>query len=156
MTDHLLAHTGSRLAASLLLISTCLLAAGCPSKEPTTPTILEQRAQPFVQDVPVPKGFDLEPRKSDHRIVAGRRGVNHFYVGSASPLEVRNFYIHYMPMSQWQLLDEKLYAAVYLLKYKKNDEKCDVRIERVPSGAFGKPTQIQVTVKSIYAETTSE
>src|ERR1043166_884573 len=141
-----------RLPVLTLIASSIFLTTGCPPKEPTTPTILAQRNQPFVQDIPVPKDFDLEPRKSDHRIVAGRRGVNHFYVGSASPLAVRNFYVHYMPMSQWQLLDEKLYAAVYILKYKKNDEKCDIRIERVPTGMFGKPTQIQVTIKSIYAE----
>jgi len=148
---------GSLLASSFFIITAALLLPGCPSKEPSTPTILEQRAQPFVQDVPVPRGFELDARKSDHRIIAGRRSVNHIYRGSESPLTVRNFYVHYMPMSQWQLQDEKLYAAVYVLKFKKNDEKCDIRIERVPTGMFeGKPTQIQATIKSIYAETPAD
>lgn len=147
---------GSPLPASILLFSSLFLLTGCPSKEPSTPTILEQRGQPFVQDVPVPRGFELDPRKSEHRIIAGRRSVNHMYRGSDAPMTVRNFYMQYMPMSQWQLQDEKLYAAVYVLKFKKNDEKCEIRIERVPSGMFGKPTQIQAIIKSIYAESTAD
>jgi hypothetical protein len=137
------------------LVAACLLPTGC-TKEPTTPTILDQRAQPFVQDVPVPRNFELDARNSDHKIVAGRRSVNHVYRGSDKPLAVRNFYVHYMPMSQWQLVNEKLHAGVYLLHFKKNEEKCEVRIEPVPAGMFGKPTQVRATVKSIYAETPTD
>ena len=145
-----------RKRVTTIIVSICCAGLfGCP-KEPTTPTILDARAQPFVTDIPVPKDFEVDARKSDHHIIAGRRSVNHVYRGSEAPLVVRNFYVHYMPLSQWQLVDEKLYAAVYVLKYKKNDEKCEIRIERVPTGMFGKPTQITAVVKSMYAETPSE
>lgn len=130
----------------------CIVAAGCP-KEPTTPTILDARAQSFVQDIPVPRHFDLDGRNSDHKIVAGRRTVNHVYRGTDDSMTVRNFYMHFMPLSQWQLVDEKLHAGVYVLNFRKNDEKCEIRIERVPSSMFGKPTQVRASVKSIYAET---
>ena len=135
----------------LFLASVSLFVAGCP-KEPTTPTILDARAQSFVADVPVPKNFDLDGRNSEHKIVAGKRSVNHVYRGNDDPLIVRNFYAHYMPLSQWQLVDEKLLVGVYVLNFRKNDEKCEIRIERVPTGMFGKPTQIRAIVRSIYAE----
>jgi len=136
-------------------VAACLLAAGC-AKEPTTPTILDQRAQPYVQDIPVPKDFELDGRGSEHKYVAGKRSVNHVYRGNESPLAVRNFYVHFMPLSQWQLVDEKLHAGVYVLNFKKNDEKCEVRIERVPASMFGKPTQVRAVIQSIYAETPRE
>jgi hypothetical protein len=139
----------------LAWVAACLLSAGCP-KEPTTPTILDQRAQPYVQDIPVPKGFELDDRGSDHKYVAGRRSVNHVYRGSESALAVRNFYVHYMALAQWQLVNETLHAGVFALNFKKNDEKCEIRIEKVPSSMHGKPTQVRAVVRSIYAETPSE
>jgi len=144
-----------RVGTLFLLFGIFMLPAGCP-KEQTTPTIIDQRAQPFVLDIPVPKNFELDNRKSDHKIIAGRRTVNHIYRGSDDIQPVRSFYVHYMPLSQWQLVDEKLHAGVYLLNYKKNDEKCEIRIERVPASMFGKPTQVRATIRSMYAEMPSE
>ncbi len=145
-----------RIPVLSLLCAACLLVVGCPSKEATTPTIMDARAQPFVLDIPVPKTFELDGRKSEHKIIAGRRSVNHIYRGSEDVLPVRNFYVHYMPLSQWQIVDEKLYAGTYVLNFRKNEEKCEIRIERVPAGMFGKPVQIRAIIKSLYAETPSE
>lgn len=139
-----------------LLCIALLATGGCPSKESTTPTVMDARAQPYVVDIPVPKAFELDGRRSDHKIVAGRRSVNHYYCGSTDILPVRSFYAYYMPLSQWQLVDEKLYAGTYVLNFRKNEEKCEIRIERVPAGMFGKPTQIRAVIKSLYAETPND
>jgi hypothetical protein len=58
-----------------------------------------------------------------------------------------------MPLAEWQLIDEKLTAGVYELKFRKNEEKCEIRIEKRPAGWFGRGTQVQASLKSIYSET---
>jgi len=123
-----------------------LLVGGCaePSREPT---ILQARAQPFVVDVPLPKGFDLDRRKSTHNFSAGKRKIKHYYVGHASPLAVSNFYRQKMPEYQWELLDRQLQNGVDVLKYRKGQERCEVRIEETPGALFGSKTQVSVIVQ---------
>jgi hypothetical protein len=120
---------------------------GCP-KEPTTPTILLANAQPYVQDVPVPRDFKLDREKSDHSYTEGRRTIKHFYLGSAEPLAARNFYVQNMPGAGWQVVDEKLQNGVYTLTYRKAEERCEIRIEKIPAGMFSPSTSVRATVRS--------
>lgn len=136
----------------LLLACMLFVSGGCP-KEPTTPTILQPRAQPFVADVPVPKGFDQDIRKSVHNSVPGKRSITHYYDGTEKLRLVRDFYVEKMPEFEWQLVNEKLEAGVYVLNYRKNDETCEIRIESLPGGFLaGNQTQIRATIKPMYAE----
>jgi len=141
----------SRRGFELFLIGGLLLS-GC-QKESSSPTILAQRPQPYVQDVPVPKGFEQDLRRSVHRVVAGRRSITHYYQGREGQRAVRDFYAHYMPRAEWQTVDEKLQAGVYLLNFKKNDETCEVRIENNPGTLLsGGSTLVRVTIRSMYDE----
>lgn len=119
----------------------------CGCNEPTTgPTILKERNQSYVSDLPVPASFEQDRRLSDHTIAPGTRAIKHVYKGSSSPLAVRNFYIHYMPASGWELGDEKLQNNVYLLNFRKGTERCEIRVERTPAGIFGAKTLIRATI----------
>lgn len=135
----------------LYIAALALILPGC-KKETGAPTILESRAQTFVADVPVPKGFNLDREKSDHSYTEGRRKIKHFYMGGKDLQSVRNFYYDKMPSGQWRLVDETLAAGVYTLKYKKFEEACEVRIEKIPAKLFKPSTQIVVTVKTPHLE----
>jgi hypothetical protein len=130
-----------------LIVVTVFALTGCP-KEPTTPTILPAKAQPYVQDVPVPSDFKLDREKSDHSYTEGRRTIKHFYLGTAEPLAVRNFYVRNMPGADWQIVDEKLQNGVYTLTYRKAEERCEIRIEKIPAGMFSPSTSVRATVRS--------
>ncbi len=137
----------NRLARVTALLLGAIILPGC--QQPTgEPTLLESRSQFYVFDIPVPKGFQRDRRKSSYNVSAGDRAVKDFYVGSDSPLAVNNFYRQTMPENQWMLQDEQLQNAVYLLKYTKGDEKCEVRIEETAAGWLGGKTRICVTVRS--------
>ncbi len=121
------------------------LLSGCGPKQ-TGPTILESREQPYIFDIPVPRKFELDRRRSTHDQTEGKREIHHYYVGSDTPLAVKNFYRQKMPENGWQLTEEQLKTGVYFLKYKNAEELCDVRIEEIPSG-FGTKTQVNVGIK---------
>lgn len=128
-----------------------LFIVGC-AKEPATPTILKAKPQSYVQDVPVPAKFNLDETKSDSASQAGRRNVKHFYLGNSPILAVRNFYVHHMPDAGWQIIDEKLQNGVYTLNYRKAEERCEIRVEKIPAGWFKPSTSIRATVRSPHLE----
>lgn len=124
---------------------------GCGPK-PDAPTIPSASNTPYVSDVPLPAGFRIAERLSEDRVTAGRRAVKHVYQGEAGTQAVKNFYQHYMPQMSWELLEQTSNKGVYLLKYRKGQELCDVRVERMPVG-LGAVTQIQVEIRSYHTET---
>lgn len=136
-----------KIGKMVLVVLSAAIAVGC-SKEPAAPTILQAKAQPYVQDVPVPAKFKLDREKSDHSYTEGRRTVKHFYLGSAEPLAVRNFYVQNLPLAGWQIVDEKLQNGVYSITYRKAEERCEIRIEKIPAGWFSPSTRIRATVRS--------
>ncbi len=147
MNNRLFDHCVQPARLTLLALAVAL-AGGC-GPETTEPTILQARAQPYVQDVPLPDHFDLDRRKSTHSFTAGRRQIKHYYHGSARPLSVSNFYRQKMPDHQWELLDRSLKNGIEVLNYRKGEEKCDVRIEELPGGLFGSKTRISVLLQRV-------
>lgn len=127
------------------------LQGGC-KKGPPGPTVVEARAQPYVSDIPVPEKFVLDRGKSDHSYTEGKRRVKHYYMGSEDPQVIRNFYYQNMPTGEWKLVDETLHAGVFTLKYRKFEEVAEVRIEKIPAGAFSPSTQVVVTVRTPHLE----
>ena len=131
--------------------------AACGDKNKSVaPTIPEARPQPYVRDIPVPDKFERDEQKSAYDSSPGRRAVRDYYVGKLDSLSVRNFYFHNMPLNDWELVDEKLIGAVYQLNYKKADQRCEVRVERMPGkGLFkGERTQVCVTIPDGRVEVT--
>ena len=120
------------------------------------PTIPEARPQPYVRDIPVPNKFERDEQKSAYEATAGRRMVKDYYIGKLDSLSIRNFYFHNMPLNDWELMDERLNGAVYQLNYKKGDQRCEVRVERMPGkGVFeGEKTQVCVTIPDGRMEVT--
>lgn len=138
--------------ASILMIvpvAACLYGAACSqSSGGGEPTMPPARAQFFWPDVPVPDKFEIDRRRSTHTATAGRRTIKHYYLGGATPLSVSNFYRQKMPEYQWELIDKQLRSGADVMNYRKNSELCEIRIEEVPSGMFGKQTQVTIDVRS--------
>lgn len=124
---------------------------GCGPK-PETPTIPTASNTSYVSDIPLPTGFKIMERLSEDLVKAGRRAVKHVYQGEASAQSIKNFYQHYMPQMNWELREQSLNKGVYLLRYRKGQELCDVRVERMPTG-LGAVTQVQVEIRSYNTET---
>ncbi len=138
-----------RVCGVVCVVSGCLIGAlaGCNGGG-GGPTMLETRAQPYVADLPVPKGFSLKERDSEHYASETRRDIRHVYVGRADPIAVKNFYVRHMPAAEWEYLDETLQNGVHLLNYRKGEEHCEIRIERTPAALFGEVTKIQATLET--------
>ncbi len=128
-----------------LLVMGMILVCGC-HQGTGAPTVLDCRAQPYVPDLPVPIKFERDERSSRYSYGAGFRTVKDIYEGKSDALAVRNFYSHYMPLADWELVDEALQNAVYQLNFRKGQERCEIRIERTPSGLRGTITRIQATI----------
>jgi hypothetical protein len=141
-----------RVALFSLSASAAVFTGGC-AKEASTPTILDASDHPYVGDLPLPVGFTLVERHSEEKASAGRRAIKHVYQGRGSLQAVKNFYQHYMPQSEWIPIEHSLNRGVYLLRFQKGRERCEVRIERMPSGLFGSVTQIRATLQPDIAET---
>jgi hypothetical protein len=127
-----------------------LLIGGC-NKEPAVPTILPASINPYISDLPVPDKFKLAERQSEDQVKPGRRTIRHLYEGEASLQAAENFYQHYMPQANWELLERRLNKGVYSLKYRKGMELCEIRIEQTPKG-LGTITQIRATIQSVMSE----
>lgn len=138
-----------RIVVSTLLILVCWAGpTGCQNTGGGS-RILDARAQRYVEDIPVPKGFVLLERKSTHRSAAGRREVRHLYEGRADTIAVKSFYARQMPSAGWELLDDTLKEfGVHLINYKKGRERCEIRIERAPAAFFGEVTHVFASVTS--------
>ena len=133
---------------ALLLACICLPAlAACGEKPDTQPTIPEPRGQFYWEDIPVPKGFERDDRQSTEHRGVGKRWLKHFYTGKASLQLVTNFYRGRMPEYGWEAGEQKLHNGVQHLHYRKNGEKCEIRIEEIPGGFWGSTkTQVYVVV----------
>jgi hypothetical protein len=140
-----------RVGRFLLLVGVVACAGGC-AKGTAAPTILEASEHPYVTDVPLPADFKLVERRSEEKATAGHRAVKHVYQGKGDLQAVKSFYQHYMPRSEWVPVEHSLNKGVYLLLYQKGRERCEIRIERMPSGLFGSVTQIRATLKPDIAE----
>lgn len=126
-----------------------LLAGGC-TRDNTGPTMLAQKAQPYVEDIPVPEGFELLLKQSAARRYPGGREIDHIYEGREDPVAVRNFYEQHMPNSGWKLNNETLRKGdgVQLMTYSKGTERCEIRIERAPAAIMGRVTHVRASVRS--------
>lgn len=140
------------------LLGLCAVVIGGCGPRQSGPTMLEPKSQSYWTDVPVPREFNRDERKSTYSSAAGRREVDDVYVGPDSCLAVRNFYYHNMPVAGWQPLPEgaeKFENEVYTLKYRKGDERAEIRIERVPAPIMGRRTQIRAHVGKAQDYTSS-
>ena len=114
--------------------------------------VLEARNPPYVRDVPTPRGFALKHKESEHQSSPTRRQIRHVYEGPADLNAVKSFYIRSMTGSGWEFIDDSLRNAAHILKYRKDEETCEIRIERTPAGLFGEVTQIRVHVWKLDGE----
>lgn len=138
-----------RLVPGLLAFAAFVAIPGCFQQQSNDPTILDSKAQPYVADVPVPRNFELDERRSTHDRSPGKREIRHFYMGKSKTLAAKNFYMSHMPEKGWELLTDELRNGVYFLNYRNPDETCEVRIEEVPQGRSTR-TQICVEIKRKY------
>ncbi len=137
-------------AACGLMTGAMLLASGCARPSVGAPTRLTPRANLYVADVPVPRGFSLNEGRSMHEVdqVANARRIDHCYEGGEAIGALRNFYIDQMPRFGWRLLKEEQVEAVYSLDFEKETEACSVQIQRGGSGALFSPAQIRVRINA--------
>ena len=84
-------------------------------------------ARPPIADLPVPKGFSLDPRS---RTIAqvGIRLAEHHYRGYAGKFELSRFYKRHMPISRWKLVTEALADNKITLEFEKERERCWITI----------------------------
>lgn len=130
-----------------------LFQAGCNNKpakvnttsgafqEVSSPIELIARAYPWIPDVPVPIGFDLDESRSRDFMAAGARYVDHLYKGRADKWAVARFYKRQMPIHRWTFVTDIFAQGDIRLDFEKETERCQVVISK---GSWWHPTYIKV------------
>ncbi len=101
---------------------------------------LAPRPAPFLEGVPVPKGFDMVNRMTEDYESGGQRTARHMYRGFADPAEVRDFYREQMPLTGWSRVSDQNVKGRRTLRFERRNEACTVEIE----GNWMNHTTIQV------------
>lgn len=134
--------TRSRLALVLLVSVPLFLVVGCED------TQLAQRVNPYIADVPVPKGFERNVKESTYSSTTKARRILDVYEGGADPIKVRNFYKSYMPAQKWEFDDESLSGSIYTLNFSKGDERCTIIVCKRNEGGLFNPTEARVKIEA--------
>jgi hypothetical protein len=134
----------------LFSIGCLVLLAGLACNQPQSgATMLEPKPQSYWTDIPVPKNFNRDEKKSNNSVSPGRRTIDDVYVGPDAALAVKNFYMHNMKIAGWNALtQDDREGPVYTLVFRKSSEKAEIRIERVPASIMGQRTQIRAKVNA--------
>lgn len=140
----------ARAGAAGLRAAAVMLVVGCSSagKETVGRDRLVPSLSPYFADVPAPKGFKLVDEETSDYTTTGLRYARHLYEGKASPVEVRDFYQEQMPLSRWKWINTQNESGVQMLRFEKEDERCDITVERRPRGPFGK-TRIKLRISPL-------
>ncbi|MGQ9648593.1 MAG: hypothetical protein ACUVXJ_00600 [Phycisphaerae bacterium] len=95
---------------------------------------LNPRGVAFLEEIPVPDGFQLVDEHSMDHESAGQRMARHEYKGRADPFAVREFYRQRMPQMGWERLSDQSVKGVITMRFEKKLEACTIQIR---SGHFG-------------------
>lgn len=127
-----------------------LVTAGCATKnkESVGRNHLIPSRSPYFADLPVPAGFTLVDKETTDYMTGGLRYARHVYEGPSSPVEVRDFFQEQMPLSRWKWIDTENESGVQQLRFRKEDERCDVTVNRESRGLFRK-TMIRIRISPI-------
>lgn len=132
---------------SIMMLAASLSFVGCGGNRNGGTAVLPSRPRPYVVDVPVPEGFELDRRKSTHENRPGERIVKHYYVGDEKPQAANDFYKQLMPTFDWEFLDERLQNGAFILNYKKAGENCEIRVDQMPGGFWGPKTRVAAEIR---------
>lgn len=124
---------GQKVVWSLLLGCLLGLPGGCQSggAHVEGDTMLDSAVRdPILEDIPRPKGFVLDERRS-MAFASGRfRVVRCEYTGKMDAVQVKRFYEQYMPSARFKLKQWSLEDGMYRLRFESNGELCNIRIRR--------------------------
>jgi hypothetical protein len=118
---------------------------GCGRSKGDKPAQLQRlrpRSVSYLEEVPVPSGFELVGERSLDHESGGRRMARHEYRGRAHPLAVRKFYREQMPNAGWDCVSDQNFNEVTTIRFEKKHESCTVQIQ---PGSLGQ-TVIHVEV----------
>ena len=101
---------------------------GAP-QQVTGPERLVARARPWVVDVPVPVGFDLDDSQSFAQVTGNVRYVSHNYKGRKGKDLVASFYCEQMVTNhKWRQDGVWKSLGTWRLHFAKGIERCDITI----------------------------
>lgn len=120
---------------------------GCasPPKSEVGRDRLVATASPYFADLPVPSGFKMLDGETTDYMTRGLRYARQVYQGSADPVRVREFFQEQMPLSRWTWVDTENEGGVQSLRFRKDEERCDVTVTREGRGLFLK-TMIRIRI----------
>jgi len=93
------------------------------------PELIPQNPPPIL-DLPVPRGFKMDERRSRDFAAAGARYIDHVYKGRADKFSVGRFYKRNMPRSRWQLVTDMFIQGDIVLEFRKQTERCRIVVTR--------------------------
>jgi len=108
--------------------------------------MLVAQAHPYVADIPVPLGFELEEKRSRNYDIATARLVDHVYKGDADKFSVKRFYEEQMPINRWTLVTSMFVTGEVAMDFEKDSERC--RVVVTEEGLFNN-TVIRVTLVTV-------
>lgn len=119
--------------------------AGSWGRKPDGPSPrLTPKAVPYLNGVPVPRGFSLQEPRSDAYESGAVRFARQEYVGFAERASIRDFYKEQMPVLGWREISAHDIKGRMSMRFETANEECTVLIES--AGLFNR-SSIQVVVK---------
>ena len=106
-----------------------MFAQGCQLQQPKEDaTYLTAAQRTEVHDIPVPVGFKMDLKRSQHSIAPGLRTGYMTYTGRATAPALLEFYKNNMPIQAWGLVRESSGGGSYSLLFEKGDEQVEVKV----------------------------
>lgn len=102
-------------------------AAGChtpPSTVPRGP--LRASDSPSHEAIPVPAGYRLIDRGSEHWSSGSIRFIRHRYEVPADPARIHRFYAAQMPLVRWAPVSDRMADGRYTMRFQRTREECTI------------------------------
>ena len=113
-------------AVCVMLVVCGLLAWSCDGGGSKSKLVLSPAPELRVSDVPVPKGFSFQVKKSQDSVGGAVRRVVHVYKGRGDLTQVAEFYRTQLPSYGWKLDNVTFDRGIYRFNASKGMENCVV------------------------------
>jgi len=127
-------------------------AADAPPTTAGTKETLTPQSEPPLERLPLPVGFELDPRVSHRYHTDKGRVLLHVYKGPASKDEVEQFYRHVMRLTGWEYQGSQMVRGAVELRFEQDDEWADLTIRDHWSLLFGEGSRIEARIQTLTPE----
>lgn len=116
-------------AAIGLLATGCSLFEGKPRNASGQAPSASPRQHPVLANIPLPMGFQIDPKNSNAWESGKVRFANCQFEGPGSIDDIAEFYAQYMPAAKFTLQRKRFEAGQWVMNFESDTEECTVHVK---------------------------